>query len=125
MITKIEAEFLHEKLAQNRRRGLAALKPLPVEVLMQQFDKAEIGREVKTLHEPFEQWLRLHLIPFVHSRADRKSTTAIGTPDFVVLSGGFGVAIEFKALPDPAKGLSGAQIEWMGYAMRRNYHSSG
>lgn len=50
----------------------------------------------RKMHEQFEQWLRLHEIPFVHSRMDRKSTIREGWPDFSCFKNGATVFIEFK-----------------------------
>lgn len=37
----------------------------------------------KQVHKQIENWLRLRGIFFIHSRTDKKTTNAVGTPDFV------------------------------------------
>jgi hypothetical protein len=65
------------------------------------FTSAEV-REIctkkaeKEMHEVFTQWLNLNNIYHVHSRMDKKSTIAKGTPDFTIVYGGKGFFIEFK-----------------------------
>jgi hypothetical protein len=56
--------------------------------------ESEAERE---LHEMFERWLRLREIPFVHSRMDKRTTIAVGWPDFTALHRGKGLCVEFKA----------------------------
>jgi hypothetical protein len=51
----------------------------------------------KELHRIFEQWLRLHDLPYVHSAMNKKSTIRIGWPDFTILSGPLACCVEFKA----------------------------
>jgi hypothetical protein len=70
-------------------------KELKTPTLMEVFAKEDRKRELD-MHKDFEAWLRLNEIPFVHSRTDKKSTTAVGTPDFVILLEGRGFAIELK-----------------------------
>lgn len=60
----------------------------------------------KEMHIIFEQWLNLNNVPCVHSRMDKRTTTACGTPDFVVMYKGKVICIEFKM---PGNGLSKEQ----------------
>ena len=52
--------------------------------------------EEMEIHNKLADWCRLKEIPFIHSRTDRKTTTARGIPDFVLLWNGKGCAIELK-----------------------------
>jgi hypothetical protein len=70
-------------------------KEMKALTLCEVFEKEDRKNEL-AMHREFEQWLRLNEIPFVHSRTDKKATTAVGTPDFVILSFGKGIAIELK-----------------------------
>jgi hypothetical protein len=54
-------------------------------------------REEQKMHRQFANWLYLNKIHFVHSRMDRKSTTAAGTPDFICVKGRFCCFLEMKA----------------------------
>src|SRR5437016_12469518 len=48
------------------------------------------------LHKEFIAWLNARRIPFVHSRTDRRTTTALGEPDFYVFWQGRVLGIECK-----------------------------
>ena len=80
-------------------------KELKTPTLMEAFAKEDRKNEL-AMHKEFEQWLRLNEIPFVHSRTDKKSTTAVGIPDFVILDRGIGIAVELKG---PGGDLTEAQ----------------
>lgn len=50
------------------------------------------------IHAAFIAWLKKAKIPFIHSRTDRRTTTRIGDPDFVLLWQGRCLAIEVKVM---------------------------
>src|SRR5438105_15073097 len=64
------------------------------------------------LHKEFIAWLNARRIPFLHSRTDRRTTTALGDPDFFVLWEGRVLGIECKI--DKNK-LSDAQEKRIAY----------
>ena len=86
--------------------------PIPPHIarLMAKEDRQDIGaltteeiqqhheeRSEKKMHMLFSDWLRLHEIPALHCRMDRKSTIQNGWPDFTILiGGGRCVCIEMK-----------------------------
>ena len=114
MISKLEADQIQARLAANRAGGIrkgrnAPLTPLASEVAAA---KVERGQEIKTLHEPFEQWCRLNGIIPIHSRPDKAATIAKGFPDFALLKGPFCAVVEFKALANPEAGMSPEQLNW-------------
>ena len=80
-------------------------KELKTPTLMEVFAKEDRKNEL-AMHREFEGWLRLNEIPYVHSRTDKKATTAVGTPDFVILNQGMGIAVELKG---PGGSLTEAQ----------------
>lgn len=69
----------------------------------------------RDMHVEFIEWLRAREIFFIHSRMDRPSTIGVGDPDFVLLHGGKGCAVEFKR---PSKRLSQAQAERLAMLQR-------
>ena len=48
------------------------------------------------LHKEFSAWLNEQGIPFIHSRTDKRTTTALGDPDYFILYGGRVLGIEIK-----------------------------
>lgn len=67
------------------------------------------------VHQAFSMWLNKHEIPHVHSRTDRKTSTAVGDPDYFVFWCSRVVAIEIKV----GKGrLSLAQAKRIAYIRR-------
>lgn len=76
------------------------------------------ARQERDLHEKFEQWLRLNGIAYVHSRMDRKATTASGTLDFICLANSYGCCVEWKVKENPSKYLSENQIKWLADAQK-------
>lgn len=72
-----------------------------------------MSEEIRTLHQPFRNWLRREKIPFIRARSDRKSTIALGAHDFtVLLPGNRFLAIEFK---DGKNDLKKDQREWISH----------
>lgn len=65
-------------------------------------------RQEREMHKLFANWLRLHGVPFIHARMDKKSTIRRGWPDFTLLWGGRALCLEFKL---PGEGLDPDQIE--------------
>ena len=55
-----------------------------------------MSAEIKTLHVPFEKFLRGEKIPFIRARSDRESTICSGHPDFSICLGGRLLLLEFK-----------------------------
>jgi hypothetical protein len=41
------------------------------------------ARSEREIHKQIEQWLNLHGIVYIHSRTDKRTTNAVGLPDFV------------------------------------------
>lgn len=41
------------------------------------------AKSEKEIHRQIEQWLNLHGVVYIHSRTDRKTTNAVGLPDFI------------------------------------------
>jgi len=70
-------------------------KEMKVLTLCEVFEKEDRKDELE-MHRQLEAYCNCHDIGFVHSRTDKKSTTQKGTPDFVLLWGGYGCAIELK-----------------------------
>ena len=70
-------------------------KELKTPTFGEALEKTIRAEELK-MHKDFVQWCNYYKIPFVHSRTDKKATTGKGTPDFILLLGGKGCAIEFK-----------------------------
>src|SRR5438132_793422 len=70
------------------------------------------GMKESDLHKEFIAWLNARRIPFLHSRTDRRTTTALGDPDFFVLWEGRVLGIECKI--DKNK-LSDAQEKRIAY----------
>ncbi len=66
----------------------------------------------RELHQRFSAWLNARWIPFLHSRTDRKTTTACGDPDYLLALNGRCLFIEIKV--DKNK-LSPAQEARIGY----------
>lgn len=58
--------------------------------------KKKAREEELEMHRQFENYCNYHEIPRIHSRTDKKATTAKGTPDFVLLYGEKCCAIELK-----------------------------
>lgn len=72
------------------------------------------------LHDEIEQFCRAHKWPYVHSRMDQPSTTALGTADFLILAPGG------KTLVCECKTKSGKQTpSQIGFQMgcERNGHT--
>ena len=67
----------------------------------------EMNRESE-IHVQFIKWLRKKGYGFIHSRTDRKTTTQIGDPDFLVARDGRCVFIEVKV---PGGKMSEHQIQ--------------
>ena len=72
-----------------------ARKQMGALTLCEVFEKEDQKEELE-IHRLLLSYLNCHEIPHVHCRTDRKATTANGTPDFIVLWGGRGCAIELK-----------------------------
>lgn len=69
------------------------------------------------LHKQFISWLRQMELPYVHSRTDRRTTTAIGEPDFYVFALGRVIGIELKTATgkvSPAQAKRFAQLQTHG-----------
>lgn len=60
-------------------------------------------------HAQFLQWLRLHNLPFIHARTDRKSSIQEGWPDFSIF--GKDGRVLFVELKLPGKRLDPLQRE--------------
>lgn len=67
------------------------------------------ARKEKEMHEIFGDWLRLSRTPFIHARTDKRSTIAVGAPDFTVMHQGRAICIEFKM---PGETQSEEQIKF-------------
>lgn len=63
--------------------------------LCEVFEKEDRKEELE-MHRQFLNELHRRRIPHVHCRTDKKATTSKGTPDFILLWGGKGCAIELK-----------------------------
>ena len=90
--------FLDPKnLPENIRKCMEprARKELGTPTIEEACEKHDRMEELE-IHAKLADWCRLNEIPFVHSRTDRKTTTARGIPDFVLLWNGKGCAIELK-----------------------------
>jgi len=53
-------------------------------------------RAERQQHNILISWLRLHDLWFWHARTDRRSSSTLGTPDFLVIEGGRCLPIELK-----------------------------
>ena len=93
----VPAKFL-KLMSPEDRKSLGKMGRTPEEVteLLQEKDE-------RKMHNLFASWLKLHNIYFLHARTDKKSTVAVGIPDFTVLHGRgdddgncMGFCIEFK-----------------------------
>ena len=60
------------------------------------YERAAISDEKKE-HKRFISWLRRRDLDFTHSRMDKRSTIAVGTPDFHVWRGEKHCFVEFKS----------------------------
>ena len=103
--------------AYNARHKFGGMRTTPCDPIPTELpDACALGEEIKGLHEPFIQWCNLHQILYVHANPTKKSTVQKGQADFVLLHGGCGAVIEFKALADPQSGLSDDQKNWLDWA---------
>lgn len=48
------------------------------------------------LHQAFSAWLNKHELPYIHSRTDRRTSTALGDPDYLVAFMGHCLFLELK-----------------------------
>lgn len=74
------------------QRKQSGLPKLFSEILTERQPKLEI----KELHQPFIQWLRLNEVPFLYSNPRKKTTIRVGWPDFSVFKNGRTAFVEFK-----------------------------
>ena len=78
----------------------------------QTFDEAEERRVLKLEredHAQFAGWLERNEYAYAHNRTDKRATTNLGVPDFLI-GCRVGLAIEFKR--SPAERLSTEQQRW-------------
>jgi hypothetical protein len=92
--------------------------------LMTPEDRKALGRKVMTVkeagekqarghelqhHKDLVQWLTLNGWLYVHSRTDKRTTTAKGVPDFIIFYAGKVLCVELKA---PGRYLTKEQEAW-------------
>jgi hypothetical protein len=86
-----------KNLPENIRRCMdpKIRKAMGALTLCEVFEK-EDHRDELQMHRQLLNYLNHYEIPHVHCRTDQKATTANGTPDFIVLWGERGCAVELK-----------------------------
>ena len=114
-MSPLEYQLAKERCERGKRSGIAKVEQVSP---MEKETKAEIGREIESLHRPYIAWLTRTELPYSYSRSDRKSTLPLGHADFAVQGGrdGRGVYIEFKTDDPPEKGLREEQCKWIAMA---------
>ena len=65
--------------------------------------------EVAQLHIPIMSWCDHNRVPYIHSRTDKASTTAKGTPDFALFLRGKAILVECKTRTGK---LTPEQLAW-------------
>lgn len=73
----------------------------------------------RELHQRFSAWLNARWIPFLHSRTDRKTTTACGDPDYLLALHGRCLFIEIKVGANKLSPAQEARIDYLRKAGNR------